>query len=345
MKSRRIRIALAALGAFVFALTLVSPASAFIRLTRQGTTGVVQAHWLDSALPITSVINPTNADIPSATALGIVQASAQTWQDINTSYFTVNAVEYTGAVGQVNPALNANDGQNSMFFDTAGANFPPGGSVIAFVRSTIDLTDGHTLDADMVFNDRDFFCSTSSPNLTPPPSGQSSVDLQSVVTHEYGHYFGLDHTSVANATMIPFIIGDTRQRTLELDDKAGNSDIYPESVARGLSPGAVDFEASTGTISGTVVSGFNGSAIFGAHVEALLISDPGPANAISAISGELTVRNGQGEYEIHGLPPGDYAVRIVPLDGIHTIASDANVGGIFNGLDINFEVEFWNGAG
>jgi len=234
MKSHRIRIALAALGAFVFALTLVSPASAFIRLTRANSsgTGVVQAHWLDSSLPLLSVINATNADIPSATALSIVQASATAWQDINTSFLTVNPVEYTGAPGQVAPALNANDGQNSMFFDTAGVNFAPGGTVIAFVRSTIDLTDGHTLDADMVFNDRDFFCSTSSPNLTPPPGGQSSVDLQSVVTHEYGHYFGLDHTSVANATMIPFIIGDTRQRTLELDDQAGNSTIYPESSPR-----------------------------------------------------------------------------------------------------------------
>ena len=111
----------------------------------------------------------------------------------------------------------------------------------------------------------------------------------------------------------------------------------------------MDFGASTGTISGTVVSGFDGSAIFGAHVEALVATSPGPAtdplNSISAISGELTVRNGLGEYTIHGLPPGDYHVRIVPLDGIHTIAADPNVGGIFNGLDINFEVEYWNGAG
>jgi hypothetical protein len=350
MKSHRIRIALAALGAFVFALTLVSPASAFIRLTRQGNTGIVQAHWLESSLPLLSVINPTNADIPSATALSVVQASAETWENINTSFFTVNPVEYTGAPGQVTPALDANDGQNSMIFDTAGVNFAPGGTVIAFVRSTIDLADGHTLDADMVFNDRDFFCSTSSPNLTPAPPGQSSVDLQSVVTHEYGHYFGLDHTSIANATMIPFIIGDTRQRTLELDDMAGNSTIYPESASRpgGLSPGAADFAATTGTISGTVVSGFDGSAVFGAHVEALVAGTPGPLqdplNSISAISGELTVRDGQGEYTIHGLPPGSYDVRIVPLDGIHTIAADPNIGGIFNGIDINFEVEYWNGA-
>src|SRR5437773_3032795 len=32
------------------------------------------------------------------------------------------------------------------------------------------------------------------------------------------------------------------------------------------------------------------------------------------------------------------------MDGIHTTCADANVGGIFNGIDINFEPEFWNGA-
>jgi hypothetical protein len=350
MRPFRFRVALAALSAIVFALSVAAPAGAFVRIARQQTTPtlgpVVQAHWFDSELPLRSVINPTNADISAAAALLVVQASAETWENVNTSYFTVNPEEYTAGPGQVQPALNANDGQNSMFFDTAGANFAPGGSVIAFVRSVIDLTNGHTLDADLVFNDRDFFSSTSSPALTPAPSGQSSVDLQSVITHEYGHYFSLDHTSIADATMIPFIIGDTRQRTLELDDRAGLSTVYPESAARGLSePGAVDFGATTGTVSGTVVSGYDASVIFGAHVEALLISSPGPENSISAISGELTLRNGLGDWTIHGLPPGDYAIRIVPLDGVHTIAADPNIGGPYNGLDINFEVEYWNGAG
>jgi len=345
MKSHRIRIALTALGAFALALTLVSPASAFIRLTRQGTTGIVQAHWLDSKIPILTVIDPTNNDIPPATALSVIQTAAQSWNDVNTCYGVLNAVGYDPALGHKTPALDGTDGQNSIFFDRTGANFPPGTSIIEFVRSIIDLTDGHTLDADMVANDRDFYWSTTSPNLTPAPPGQISVDLQSVVTHEYGHVLGLDHTSVANCTMIPFIIGDTRQRSLELDDRTGASVIYPESAARGLSPGAVDFAATTGTVTGTVVSGFNGSAVFGAHVEAFNLADPSPASEISAISGELTVRSGHGDFKIYGLPPGTYAIAIIPLDGVHTIAADPNIGGIFNGIDINFEPEFWNGAG
>ena len=351
MNSIRIRIAVAVILGAAFVAASVDPAAAFVRIARQAdaSSPVVQAHWNDNELPISSVIDPTNSDISSASALAIVQASAQAWQDINTSYFTVNAHLFTGAPPDSQPDLQF-DGQNSVFFDATGVNFPTAG-VIAFVRSVIDLSDGHTLDADLVYNDRDFFSSTTSPALTPAPVAvppavqQASVDLQAVLTHEYGHYFSLDHTSVTGATMIPFIQNDTTQRTLELDDRAGNSQVYPESVARGLSPGGVDFHATTGEISGTVLSGYNGSAVFGAHVEAFNLAIPNAANSISAISGELTLRNGQGEYTIHGLPPGNYAVRIVPLDGINTTATDANIGGPYNGIDINFEPEFWNGAG
>ena len=347
MTSIRNRIGVAAILVAVCALSFTSPASAFIRLTRAAASGsgVVQAHWLDSQLPLLSVIDATNSDISYAQALSIVQASAKTWENVPTSYFTVNPVDWTSGPF-LRPALSATDGQNSVFFDQAGVNFSPGSGVIAFTRTIVDLTDGHTLDSDLVFNDSEFFCSTTSPNLTPAPPGQTSVDLQAVITHEYGHYFGLDHTSIANATMIPFIQNNTDQRTLELDDQAGISTVYPESASRpgGVTPGGIDFFATTGKISGTVVSGFTGAAIFGAHVEAINLADPVPEQSISAISGELTLRNGQGDFTIYGLPPGSYAVRIVPLDGIHTIAADANIGGVFNGLDINFEVEFWNGA-
>ena len=161
MKANRLRIAMTALGAIVFALSAAAPAQAFVRLARQQTSPtlgpVVQAHWLDSQLPLLSVINPINGDIPTATALSVVQASAEAWEDVNTAYFTVNPVQYDAGAGHLLPALNATDGQNSVFFDTPGANFAPGGSVIAFVRSVIDVTDGRTLDADLVFNDRDFF--------------------------------------------------------------------------------------------------------------------------------------------------------------------------------------------
>jgi len=108
----------------------------------------------------------------------------------------------------------------------------------------------------MVFNDRDFYSSVSTPNLTPAPAGQSSVDLQAVVTHEYGHYFGLDHSSVTGATMIPFISNNISQRTLELDDQAGISTSTPNRPRADSPRNGVDFFATTGKVSGTVLNGF-----------------------------------------------------------------------------------------
>ncbi|HEU4522649.1 MAG TPA: matrixin family metalloprotease [Thermoanaerobaculia bacterium] len=312
--------------------SLAAPASAFVRISRSGPNGVVQAKWDDAILPLRAVADPTNADISSAAALATIVASAEAWEAVPTSYFAVDVVEYTGAAGQLPPAL-ANDGQHSVLFEQTGVNFPTAG-VIAFVRSFVNVNDGRTVDADLVFNDLGYFSSITQPP-TPAPAGQSLTDLQSVLTHEFGHFFGLDHTSVSGATMVPFASTNGTQRSLELDDRAGISAIFPEP----------SFGATTGTIRGTVVNGLTGAAIFGAHVEAINIASPSAASSVSGISGELTLRNGRGEFAIYGLPPGNYAVRIVPLDGVQTIASDANIGGVYNGLDTNFEIEFWNGAG
>src|SRR5678815_4934306 len=89
MNSIRFRIAVAVILGAAFIAASVNPAAAFVRLGRQAdaSSPVVQAHWNDNELPLSSVIDPTNKDISSALALSIVQASAQSWQDITTSYF------------------------------------------------------------------------------------------------------------------------------------------------------------------------------------------------------------------------------------------------------------------
>ncbi|MFI5308936.1 MAG: matrixin family metalloprotease, partial [Polyangiales bacterium] len=57
------------------------------------------------------------------------------------------------------------------------------------------------------------------------PSG--AVDLQNVVTHEAGHFLGLGHSDVPNATMSArATIGETSKRVLADDDRQGLCSIY-----------------------------------------------------------------------------------------------------------------------
>jgi MYXO-CTERM domain-containing protein len=55
------------------------------------------------------------------------------------------------------------------------------------------------------------------------------VDLQAVVTHEAGHFLGLDHSNHLGATMASgYVLGRTDTRDLSVDDISGICEAYPE---------------------------------------------------------------------------------------------------------------------
>ena len=128
MNRNSFRIAVAVMLCGALAFGLAHPAAAFVHLARQATpTGpVVQAHWFPSEFPLKSIIAPGNNDKSSAIALASIQASGESWEAIPTSFFSYDGIEYTGAAGELVPAL-AFDGQNSVLFDPTGVNFPTAG--------------------------------------------------------------------------------------------------------------------------------------------------------------------------------------------------------------------------
>jgi hypothetical protein len=95
--------------------------------------------------------------------------------------------------------------------------------VIARTSITFDPDTGAIFDADIEIN--------SSENEFSLSDTEVSNDLQSVLTHEVGHFLGLDHTRAPNASMLAdYELSNLGTRTLSSDDRAGICTIYAPLV-------------------------------------------------------------------------------------------------------------------
>lgn len=148
---------------------------------------------------------------------------------------------------------------------------------------------GQILDSDILFN----------PSRNFSTDGSSGVDLQTVATHEIGHFYGLDHSVVVRAMMYPY--SPVNQRLLSYDDVAAIATKYP------------DGSQASGVIAGTVRLG--SSPVFGAHVFAESQTGAHPWAAANIRKSPIsTLSMPDGSYRIEGLPPDAYAITAEPLD-------------------------------
>jgi hypothetical protein len=241
----------------------------------------------------------------------VIQAAFNTWLSAPNTFLSGLVTE-----GAASPATspNAGDRFNTVAFvcgSASACDFAREPDVIAFTITTTadavgrsDLHGGTTkfvgqiLHADIVFN--------PSTTFTTNPGGSSDPlveDLQTVATHEVGHFLGLDHTGVVRGVMFP-MAEQPSQVDLSYDDVAGISALYPKNPP----------DVTTGGISGTVT--LNGSPVFGAHVFAESTSTAVafanfPGIRKSPIS---TLTLPDGTFQITGLPPDSYTVSAEPLD-------------------------------
>ncbi len=108
---------------------------------------------------------------------------------------------------------------NLVIFRDQGWPYPDERFVIARTSITFDPNTGAIFDADIELN--------SSQNEFSTGDSDIANDLQAVLTHEVGHFLGLDHSTFEHATMrANYDLSNLGTRTLSSDDEAGVCSIY-----------------------------------------------------------------------------------------------------------------------
>jgi Matrixin len=225
---------------------------------------------------------------------------------------TFNATNYPGLIAPLATVSDANsctndaesnvDGLNTICFNQSSTGFASG--VLAFTRvitanapgASVGVSGpaafaGQILDSDTLFRN-DGQASFATPGALASSPG--SYDLESLLVHEIGHWFGFDHSAVWRAVMFPFA--------------------PPPGQFLGNRPTA---EAPDGPLADDDRTGIR-----------ILYPDPNDAVNVGAIGGRVLPANA---FALATIPPpsaGDYVTGIF---GAHVVAVDADTGAVFAG--------------
>lgn len=308
---------------------------------------------------------PTSQSILTAAAQGsaaqlneIEQAISDSfgaWSSVDGSM--LNSVAHPGMIAPLERTTDQNactndsqgnvDGLNTICFDQSSTAFSSG--VLAFTRvitanaagvtvgsSAASEFAGQILDTDtLVRGDGQYVFAT--PAALATSQGQGAYDLESILTHEIGHWLGLGHSAVIRAMMFPFspspgtFLGirptaNAPDGPLADDDRTGLRSVYPDpadTVNIGIISGQI-LPANPFALAALPSPGPGQSltGIFGAHVVAV-DADTGAvvAGALSGWScaaGEISAQF-DGTFRIQRLPVGrNYIIYAEPLTGIAT---------------------------
>jgi hypothetical protein len=296
----RFKPMLLALTLLAAAFWLARPAFSFVPQLTSGHND----QWSLTAFPIQWSINPTvgsNITGSASTVTAVIANSFAPW--INAPNTSLPVTQ--GANSIVSQEKSSPHNVNLICFVCSDVAFGGAETLAETITTTADAVGqddfhggvtqfpGQIIKADIVFN----------PAVKFDIGGGTGQDLQTVATHEIGHFFGLDHSGVTRAVLFPF--APNTLHTLSYDDVAGISFLYPQTAP----------DVATGSITGTVQ--LNGTGVFGAHVFANSTTSSNPfsgfANIRKSPIGTLTLADGS--YSINSVPPDTYVVFAEPLDG------------------------------
>ena len=190
----------------------------------------------------TLVVDPSLKKIEPSAADAVL-AAIDAWSAVPDAYVPVFAVEE----GDADEVGYHRDRANRSTIRFAAEGFEPAGHALAVTVLSYDES-GRIVDADIVINGGPTRRFAQLPPGDPAELDETDgdhgdgddgdyadhdggrYDLQSILTHEFGHVLGLgEEPAVAEATMFPTTArGETKKRDLSGDDEVGLSLLYAE---------------------------------------------------------------------------------------------------------------------
>ena len=163
--------------------------------------------------------------IDLATASTVMDKAFEVWMQSDCPEGGTPAMRADQRFGNVECAMheyNQTDANaNVILFRDDVWPYESSGNVLGLTTVTYSRKTGAIFDVDMEFNATHRL---SADDPVPP----SSYDLQSIATHEAGHFLGLAHSSDRDATMAPeYMSGSQNFRMLGDDDILGICAVYP----------------------------------------------------------------------------------------------------------------------
>ncbi|HSS38095.1 MAG TPA: hypothetical protein VLT58_04945, partial [Polyangia bacterium] len=176
------------------ATALPRPAAAYVRYYTERNAPFF---WAVPTIPITAYVRDFNQQtMTSDQVLGAVTAAAAAWSAAQNdcTYVTIQPWMSNDPTPRA-----ANDAHNALIFrSTNWCQLAGDGSceveydplALAFTWDTANRNTGQIYDADIEVNLVDFQWA----DVTADPQLNGNMDLQNAITHEMGHFLGLDHT-------------------------------------------------------------------------------------------------------------------------------------------------------
>jgi Matrixin len=171
------------------------------------------------------------ANLPMEDVRKAVAAAFVAWSDLDCGHGEASIAFSELADVSCHEAQHTVGGRNAniILFQDSRWRYNGSGDTLAKTTVTFDADTGDILDADIEIN--------SAYNELTTADGAVVYDLQSIVTHEAGHFMGLDHSADPDATMnAGYDVGSTSLRTLASDDIAAACAAYPPNRAGACHP-------------------------------------------------------------------------------------------------------------